>query len=283
MPSRAPAAARSRMRHVLKAPKRSMPSTPAYGRVSFPRRAWMALLVIGRFSLSRIERMKTVSTDDLAEAVRVPGSVQFQDRFREELQTLFRWRRDVRRFQRVPLPDGLFDELIAIAAQAPSVGLSQPWRFVEIESPIRRAMVRASFARSNEKALAALEGERAELYARLKLEGLGEAPCQFALFVDRSTLQGHGLGRQTMPETMDYSAVIALHTLWLAARARGIGLGWVSILEPEIVTAALDVPQNWRFLGYFCLGYPASEDDMPALEREGWEGRAQPQAMIVRR
>lgn len=227
--------------------------------------------------------MKTVSAHDLAEATPMPRGVQFQDGFQDELQTLFRWRRDVRRFQRLPLPAGLFEELIAIAAQAPSVGLSQPWRFVEVESPIRRAMVRSSFVRCNETALAAQDGERAELYARLKLEGLTEAPCQFALFVDRSTPQGHGLGRQTMPETVDYSAVIALHTLWLAARARGIGLGWVSILEPEVVTAALDVPQDWHFLGYFCLGYPASEDDVPALEHAGWETRAEPQAMIVRR
>ncbi|OLP61887.1 5,6-dimethylbenzimidazole synthase [Xaviernesmea oryzae] len=229
--------------------------------------------------------MKTVLAEDLAEASpsHVPFGVQFESGFQDELQALFRWRRDVRRFQRMPLPEGTFEELIAIASQAPSVGLSQPWRFVEVESPLRRAMVRASFARCNAAALASQEGERAALYARLKLEGLNEAPCQFALFVDRAAAQGHGLGRRTMPETVDYSAVIALHTLWLAARARGIGLGWLSILEPESVTAALDVPSSWHFLGYFCLGYPASEDDRPALEREGWERRVDPATMIVRR
>lgn len=209
--------------------------------------------------------------------------VQFDERFRAELRELLVWRRDVRRFEKTLLREGTLERLIGLANLAPSVGLSQPWRFVEVESRARRDAVRASFERSNAEALRCQTDDRSGLYARLKLAGLDEAPCQFALFADRLTAQGHGLGRLTMPETIDYSAVMAVHTLWLAARAEGIGLGWVSILEPAAVIAALDVPAGWSFIGYFCLGYPSRSDDTPALERQGWESRRSPASMLVRR
>ena len=104
----------------------------------------------------------------------------------------------------------------------------------------------------------------------LKLAGLEEAPCHLAVFADRSTEQGHGLGRHTMPEMIDYSAVTAVHTIWLAARAQGIGMGWVSILDPE-PSRPFSMSQDWKFIGYFCLGYPQSDDKVPELERAGWE------------
>ncbi|WP_367604141.1 5,6-dimethylbenzimidazole synthase [Teichococcus rhizosphaerae] len=121
--------------------------------------------------------------------------------------------------------------------------------------------------------MAAQPAERAAHYARLKLSGLDQAPCQLALFTLPEPEQGHGLGRRTMPQALDYSAVMAAHTLWLAARAMGLGLGWVSILEPEGVAAALAVPAEWRFIGLFCLGYPRAESDVPELQAEGWETR----------
>ena len=96
-------------------------------------------------------------------------------------------------------------------------------------------------------------------------------------------IQGSGLGRRTMPEMAEYSAVAAVHTIWLAARAEGLGMGWVSILDPAVVAAALDVPDTWRFIGYFCLGYPSTEDAVPALERAGWEARHPPESFILRR
>lgn len=203
--------------------------------------------------------------------------------FREQLLDLFIWRRDVRRFRRDALPEGTLERLIGIAALAPSVGLSEPWRFVVVDDPALRGEVRSCFEACNADALAAQAGDRAELYARLKLAGLEEAPCQFALFADRATTQGHKLGRLTMPATIDYSAVIALHTLWLAARAEGIGLGWVSILDPDHIRAILDVPPDWRLLGYFCLGWPESDDWRPELERLAWEQRRAPAATIIRR
>jgi len=198
---------------------------------------------------------------------------EFDDDFRAKLGALLAWRRDVRRFSATPLPAGALDELIGLARLAPSVGLSEPWRFVTVDDPARRARIRRNFAACNAAALAGQADERSALYARLKLAGLDAAPVQLAVFADRGTQQGHGLGRLTMPEMIEYSAVAAIHTLWLAARARGIGLGWVSILDPKEVTAALDVPSDWRLVGYLCLGYPEGEDDVPALQRAGWEER----------
>lgn len=197
----------------------------------------------------------------------------FDGAFRARLADLFFWRRDVRRFLTKALPPAAADDLFNIASLAPSVGLSQPWRFVTVEDPARRAQVRANFERCNADALGGQAADRASRYAALKLAGLDAAPCQFAVFSEPDPEQGHGLGRATMPETTTYSAVMAVHTLWLAARAQGLGLGWVSILEPKAICAALDVPQNWTLIGYFCLGYPEEEAATPELERLGWETR----------
>jgi 5,6-dimethylbenzimidazole synthase len=120
-------------------------------------------------------------------------------------------------------------------------------------------------------------------YAALKLAGLEEAPCQFAVFADAATETGHGLGRRTMPEMAEYSVVTAVSLMWLAARAEGIGMGWVSILDPARINGILDVPPEWRFIGYFCLGYPESESDRPELERAGWERRRDAPACVLRR
>jgi 5,6-dimethylbenzimidazole synthase len=163
------------------------------------------------------------------------------------------------------------------------VGLSEPWRFVLVDDAGRRAAIRECFEACNKDALQMQDPDRAALYARLKLAGLDEAPVQIAVFCDRSTAQGKGLGRLTMPETLDYSVVNAVQTLWLAARAEGIGLGWVSILDPARMTEILNVPAAWIFIGHLCLGYPLKEDDTPALEREGWEHRHAPDGVVVRR
>jgi 5,6-dimethylbenzimidazole synthase len=197
----------------------------------------------------------------------------FDDAFRSRLLDLISWRRDVRRFRRTPLAEGTLERLIECACLAPSVGLSQPWRFVIIEDAQRRAAIRASFESCNADGLRAQAPERAARYARLKLAGLDDAPVHIAVFADRETAQGHGLGRLTMPETIDYSVVMAIHTFWLAARVEGIGVGWVSILDPARIAAILDVPAAWTFIGYLCVGYPSEEHDTPALEREGWENR----------
>lgn len=197
----------------------------------------------------------------------------FDTAFQEQLEALFRWRRDVRHFRTDALPIGLLDRLLEVADMAPSVGLSQPWRFVTVDDPARRKAVQVNFAACNAAALAAQDDARIMIYAQLKLAGLERAPCQLAVFVEPDPDQGHGLGRQTMAESVAFSAVIAIHSLWLAARAQGVGLGWVSILDPATMSGILDVPAHWRFVGYLCLGYPDTETDLPELEKQGWETR----------
>lgn len=197
----------------------------------------------------------------------------FDAPFREELATLFAWRRDVRRFRRDAVPSGVIDELLDQAQLAPSVGNSQPWRIVSVESAAKRAAVRANFEHCNAEALAAQTGERAALYARLKLEGLDAAPVQLAIFCDHATKQGHGLGVRTMPEMLDYSVAGMIASLWLAARAAGLGVGWVSILDPVALARDLDAPSDHKLIAYLCLGWPREEHEDPELVRHGWQDR----------
>lgn len=211
------------------------------------------------------------------------GGPPFDAAFRARLRELFQWRRDVRSFRPDPVAPAVLEDLLQVACLAPSVGLSQPWRFVTVNDPGRRGAIRANFLACNADALAMQPASRVGLYARLKLAGLDEAPCHLAVFADPTTGQGHGLGRGTMPETIAYSAVMAVHTLWLAARAAGLGLGWVSILDAAGVSVALDVPAEWILIGYLCLGYPAVESDAPELERVGWECRRTLAAHLVGR
>lgn len=207
----------------------------------------------------------------------------FDAGFRDRLRDLLAWRRDVRRFRSEPVPEAELEALLDLACLAPSVGNSQPWRFVRVDDPGRRAAVVENFRRSNAEALGDYEGARRRLYAGLKLSGLQEAPIHLAVFADEATESGAGLGRRSMPETLRYSAVLAVHTLWLAARARGLGLGWVSILDPEELTACLEVPAGWRLIAYLCLGYPVEEHQDPELERQGWQGRDAACRQVLRR
>ncbi|WP_342642541.1 5,6-dimethylbenzimidazole synthase [Rhodoligotrophos ferricapiens] len=204
----------------------------------------------------------------------------FSDGFRAELESLLRWRRDVRHFRRDPVDEHLLDYLLGLVDLAPSVGNSQPWRIVRVESEAAREAVRANFETVNARALEGYEGEDAALYARLKLAGLDDAPVHLAVFVEEACSQGRGLGRQTMPEMLHYSAVSAIHTLWLAARAHGLGIGWVSILDPAAIKALLARAPSWRLIGYLCLGYPQDANVVPELARVGWQAKTDPSARI---
>ncbi|MDP4026383.1 5,6-dimethylbenzimidazole synthase [Methylobacterium sp. NEAU 140] len=195
----------------------------------------------------------------------------FDAAFTEALDTLFAWRRDVRRFRTDPVDESALRACLAAAHRAPSVGNSRPWRFVRVSDPGRRAAVADSFGRCNEAAAGTYEAARAAQYRALKLAGLREAPVHLAAFCDAATGTGLGLGRATMPETLAYSVVGAVQCLWLAARARGLGVGWVSILEPEAVAGILAVPPAWRLVAYLCLGWPQEEHADPELERHGWQ------------
>jgi 5,6-dimethylbenzimidazole synthase len=216
-------------------------------------------------------------------AAKPNGPPEFDSQFQAKLFSLFEWRRDVRRFKRDPLSDDTLALLLSAANLAPSVGLSQPWRFVQVIDPARRAEVRENFQRANKEALADYDGERANNYARLKLAGLDEAPVHFAVFCDEATTQGHGLGRKSMPEMLRYSVVTAVQNLWLAARSLEVGVGWVSILEPQSLNATLSVPEDWTLVAYLCVGYPQEDAAEPELQRQGWEERRGLLDMVIQR
>jgi 5,6-dimethylbenzimidazole synthase len=198
----------------------------------------------------------------------------FDECERRAVYRAIRERRDVRRgFLPEPMPDELLCRLLEAAHSAPSVGLMQPWRFIIVRDLGVRQNIHKIFLDANQQALAGYEGERQQNYAGLKLEGILEAPQNLCIVCDSQSSQGHQLGRRTMPETALYSAVCAVQNLWLAARAEGIGVGWVSILEPNLLRRALNVPEHITPVAYLCLGYVEAFAAEPDLERTGWEKR----------
>lgn len=207
----------------------------------------------------------------------------FDQRFRATLEELLVWRRDVRRFRPDPVPEETLHELLRLTALSPSVGNAQPWRFVIVEDASRRNAIIENFEAANADALKDYDGDQAETYAGLKLAGLKDAPVHLAVYCDNESEMGFGLGRKTMPEMLAYSVVGAVTTLWLAARAHGIGMGWVSILDPKRVDETLDVPDGWSLIGYLCIGYPVEEHTDPELVRAGWQERVDVEKFILKR
>ncbi|MEP5152973.1 5,6-dimethylbenzimidazole synthase [Planktotalea sp.] len=198
---------------------------------------------------------------------------EFDTEFRDQLNALFRWRRDVRRFQTTPVDEDLLDRCLQTIPHAPSVGLSEPWRVVRVSSKTARAAALKNFETANEAALAGYSGEDAELYASLKLSGMRDAPVQLAIFCDEDTVQGKGLGAGTMPEMRRYSVVAAIMQFWLSARAVGLGVGWVSILDAPQLSRDLDCPEGWKLVAYLCIGWPEKDTETPELVKAGWESR----------
>lgn len=200
--------------------------------------------------------------------------MKFSDAFQDDLSLLMQWRRDVRRFRTDPVPDDVLTKCLDSLHSAPSVGLSQPWRLVDIASDTARAAARANFQTANAEALAGYSGDRAQLYSQLKLSGMDRAPIHWAVFCDDTTDQGARLGAKTMPEMRRYSVVCAVMQMWLTARAQGLGIGWVSILDPEALCQSLDINTGWHLVAYLCIGWPEEQTDEPELQRQGWSERA---------
>lgn len=193
---------------------------------------------------------------------------------RDALQDILLWRRDVRHFLPDPISQAVLDRLRKAMDFAPSVGNARPWRVLQVTSQERRDAVINNFEAANKEAGAIYDDETRARYDALKLAGLKEAPVHLAIFTETMPEAGHGLGRQSMPEMLNYSTVAAIHTLWLAARAENLGIGWVSILDPDTVCKTLDAPDNWQLTGYLCLGKAASDDDTPLLHRNAWQSNS---------
>ncbi|WP_420586220.1 5,6-dimethylbenzimidazole synthase [Ruegeria sp.] len=206
----------------------------------------------------------------------------FTDDFRTQFDLLMRLRRDVRRFRTDAIDEAVLTRCLDAFRLAPSVGLSEPWRVIRVKSEAARNAALENFQAANAQALEGYSGEKAQLYSQLKLSGMQEAPVQLAVFCDDATDKGQGLGAGTMPEMRRYSVVSAITLFWLALRAEGLGLGWVSILDPQQLTRDLSVPESWRLIGYFCVGWPETFSETPELERAGWENRADSLPIEVR-
>lgn len=187
------------------------------------------------------------------------------------LHRILTWRRDVRHFRRDAIDPETIARLEAAMDLAPSVGNARPWRVIRVESTDLRAQVRAEFARCNAQAADRYADAQHDAYLRLKLAGLDAAPLQLAVFTVTDPDEGHRLGRMTMPSTLADSTAMAIHTLWLAARAENLGTGMVSILDPAVMAQIFAVPPGWALAAYLCLGHPEFTDDTPLLHRAGWQ------------
>lgn len=208
-------------------------------------------------------------------------SLAFSDPEREAVYRVIAERRDVRRgYIDRPLPEALLHRLIAAAHCAPSVGLMQPSRFIVIRDPAIRKTIHGLFESANAQAAASYAGNQREQYTSLKLEGIIETPQNLCVVCDPHSERGHKLGRQTMPETALYSTVCAIQNLWLAARAEGVGVGWVSILDPERLREVLNIPAHFVLVAYLCIGYCDHFASAPDLERYGWEKRVSLESVI---
>ncbi|WP_448206307.1 5,6-dimethylbenzimidazole synthase [Azospirillum sp. sgz302134] len=183
-------------------------------------------------------------------------------------------RRDVRgQFAPAPVPDEVLTRILTAAHHAPSVGFMQPWNFIVIRDPAVKARVHADFTQANEEAASLFTGERQALYNRLKLEGIREAPVNLCITCDRERAGPVVLGRTHIP-TMDlYSCVCAVQNLWLAARAEGLGVGWVSILHEDKIREALGIPERIVPIAYLCIGHVSHFHETPELEKAGWRER----------
>ncbi|KRD78680.1 5,6-dimethylbenzimidazole synthase [Lysobacter sp. Root983] len=190
-------------------------------------------------------------------------------------------RRDVRsQFLPDPIPADVLERLLRAAHHAPSVGFMQPWDFIVVEDPAVKHEVRALHAQANAQAAHNYRDERAELYRQLKLEGIVESPINLCITCDRGRGGEHVLGRNTMLDADLFSACLAVQNLWLAARAEGIGVGWVSILEPRELARVLGLPEGVEPLAYLCLGYVSQFLERPELETRGWRSRLPLQDLV---
>jgi 5,6-dimethylbenzimidazole synthase len=202
------------------------------------------------------------------------NATDFDEVEREAIYKVMRSRRDIRRFESRPVPDEVLRRILEMAHLAPSVGFMQPWNFILISSLEVRKQIKALFEETNARELARIEDPaRRELYPRLKLEGILEAPLNVAVTCDGRRDAPFVLGRAPMPQTDLFSTCLAVENLWLAARAEGVGVGWVSILDRQAVEQLLGLPAGVQLVAYLCVGYPIEFRPRPMLEEVGWRER----------
>jgi len=195
-------------------------------------------------------------------------------------ETLF-GRRDVRsEFIETAVPEDVLARIIIAAHHAPSVGLSQPWNFIVIEGHDTRERIYQAFCEANEEAAELFEGKRRDHYRQLKLQGILDAPVNLCITCDRGRGGDAVLGRTHQSEMDIYSTVCAVQNLWLAARAEGVGVGWVSIISSQNLRHILNLPEQVVPIAYLCLGYVEYFRDKPELEDRGWGHRLSAEELV---
>ena len=216
-----------------------------------------------------------------ADALKPAGP--FSDAERAAVYRAIHERRDVRgQFLPDPIADDLLARLLQAAHAAPSVGLMQPWNFIVIRSDHIRQQIRAAFQAANDEAQAMFPAEKRALYSQLKLAGITEAPVNLCITCDRSRGGPVVLGRTHNRDTDLYSTVCAVQNLWLAARAEGIGVGWVSIIRDSDLKRILNLPDHVVPVAYLCLGHVRELYGEPELQARGWAQRQVLESMIFR-
>ncbi len=197
------------------------------------------------------------------------------DRDREGFYRVLYGRRDVRsEFRPDPIPNEVLRRVLAAAHHAPSVGFMQPWNFVIVRDPTVRARVRQNFEEVRREGAEQFSGERRRLYDSLKLEGILDAPLNVCVTCDPDRAGPAVLGRVRVREVDVYSTCLAVENLWLAARAEGLGVGWVSILDADRVRELLGIPAGVVPIAYLTIGYVRGFPPRPELETKGWARRA---------
>lgn len=183
-------------------------------------------------------------------------------------------RRDVRsQFLNDPIPVDILARMLTAAHHAPSVGFMQPWNFIVIQSKDRRKEIHGLFEKANKEAAEKFDGDRRDHYQSLKLAGILDTPLNICITCNHDRAGDVVLGRTHMPETDLYSTVCAVQNLWLAARAEGVGIGWVSIIDPNALAKTLSLPDHVTPVAYLCLGYVSEFLNQPELEKAGWDKR----------
>jgi 5,6-dimethylbenzimidazole synthase len=204
----------------------------------------------------------------------VPTVTDFDEGARDAVYRAIFTRRDIRdSFLDRPIPDEVLARLLRAAHHAPSVGFMQPWNFIVIRDIARKIRIRDLVLKARAEEVSHVDEARQPLYRSLKLEGIVEAPLNLCITCDRTRADETPLGRWHNPEMDLYSTVCAVQNLWLAARAEGIGMGWVSILAKKELRALLRIPVHVMPVAYLCLGYVSDFARKPELETKGWRER----------
>ncbi|MBW1295390.1 5,6-dimethylbenzimidazole synthase [Aquimarina litoralis] len=198
------------------------------------------------------------------------------------LEEILMHRRDVRgnRFIDTPISEDAIDKILRAALTAPSVGFSQPWEFVLITEKQTKLAIKQSFSEETTMAAELFSDQKQKEYISLKLEGILEAPLNIAVFYKPK--EGPVLGQTSMPNMGKYSVVCAIQNMWLMARSLNIGMGWVSILDPEKVKTILNAPKENQLIGYLCFGYTDMFYNKPELEIKQWERKKKLQEVVFK-